>query len=112
MRKTSLHCETRRSTDLLWIGEHRFQLAQEDLGADLLIEVSNADSKLLGLELLDSLNEDFCSGMSKSTSSTPLVSLTDALLGLGIEHRLELCTLLLRCTMSLAFPRRGRQTSF
>ena len=57
----------RVSPYLLWVGQYRFELAQEHLRADVLVEVADLDSKLLGLEPLDGLNQDLCKSFHTCT---------------------------------------------
>lgn len=57
----------RVSPYLLWVGQYRFELAQEHLRADVLVEVADLDSKLLGLEPLDGLNQDLCKSIHTCT---------------------------------------------
>ena len=45
---------------LLRVRENGFEFAEENLCADLLVEVANLERDLLWLEPLDSLDEDLC----------------------------------------------------
>ena len=45
---------------LFRVGQDGLELAEEALCTNVLVEVADADREFLGLELLDGLNEDFC----------------------------------------------------
>ena len=64
----------RVSPYLLWVGQYRFELAQEHLRADVLVEVADPDREFLGLELLDGLDEDLCGIVSDCICACDLAS--------------------------------------
>ena len=49
-----------KTTYLLRVRKNGFEFAEENLCADLLVEVANLERDLLWLEPLDSLDEDLC----------------------------------------------------
>lgn len=49
-----------RGTDLLWCGHDALEFTEEDLSADVLIELFDLLSDLLWRKLLDSLDENLC----------------------------------------------------
>ena len=53
----------RVSPYLLWVGQYRFELAQEHLRANLLIEVLDLQRNLLWLQPLNGLNKNLCTAI-------------------------------------------------
>ena len=58
--------------DLFGIGQDGLEFAQEDLCADLLIEVADADGEFFRLALVDGLEEDLWSNTGQCRRSGPV----------------------------------------
>ena len=86
---------------LFWVGKNALELAEEELGADFLVEVADAVCELFRGEPLDRLNENLCRGRSVLDRERSMYTRTDSLLGVRVEYTLVLRAFLLGWTSAM-----------
>ena len=80
---------------LFWVGKNALEFAEEELGADFLVEVADAVRELFRGKPLDRLNENLCRERLIIHNKMSMHTRTDSLLGLRVKYTLELRAFLL-----------------